>query len=141
MFQRFQALKEQREGGFTLIELLVVILIIAILVAIAIPVFLNQRNKGYVAQSQESTKDAAKAEESWVDTQVQDGGVVAYTDSLVDLRSEGFRDTNGVALTITHVGATTYCITATNNQLPAGHLWEVATYDSDDGRPTAANAC
>jgi type II secretion system protein G len=35
----------EEQGGFTLIELLIVIIIIGILAAIAIPMFLSQRNK------------------------------------------------------------------------------------------------
>src|SRR3712207_213729 len=61
MFQRFHAMKERKEEGFTLIELLVVILIIAILAAIAIPVFLNQRKKGWVSQSESALKKDRKS--------------------------------------------------------------------------------
>jgi type IV pilus assembly protein PilA len=86
MFQRFQELKEKQEGGFTLIELLVVILIIAILAAIAIPVFLNQRKKGWTAQVQSAVKNAATAEESY-----STGNNGVYADTLAKLTSEGFR--------------------------------------------------
>jgi type IV pilus assembly protein PilA len=66
MLQRFRDMRERDEAGFTLIELLVVILIIAILAAIAIPVFLRQREKGYVSQSQSALKNAATAQESYL---------------------------------------------------------------------------
>src|ERR1700744_2872901 len=42
-------MNRDNEDGFTLIELLVVIIIIGILAAIAIPVFLSQKTKGYEA--------------------------------------------------------------------------------------------
>jgi type IV pilus assembly protein PilA len=53
------------QGGFTLIELLVVILTIAVLAAISVPVFLRQRERGYVAQSVAALKNAATAAESY----------------------------------------------------------------------------
>jgi type IV pilus assembly protein PilA len=57
--------RAQDEKGFTLIELLVVILIIGILAAIAIPAFLNQRNKAYDANAKSNIKTAQTAEETY----------------------------------------------------------------------------
>jgi type IV pilus assembly protein PilA len=65
MLARIRTAQEENEG-FTLIELLVVIIIIGILAAIAIPVFLNQRQKGYDAQAKSDARNLATMEETYL---------------------------------------------------------------------------
>ena len=137
MFLRFHEAKERREDGFTLIELLVVILIIAILAAIAIPVFLRQREKGWVSQIQSALKNAATAEESYLTANN------SYTAVAADLANEGWKKASSVTLTAATAvnGSVDYCLVATHAELPAGHAWKTASYDSDVGEPTSADTC
>jgi type IV pilus assembly protein PilA len=138
MFQRFHAMKEREEGGFTLIELLVVILIIAILAAIAIPVFLNQRKKGWVAQEESSLKNAATAMETY--GTANNGSFAGVT--FADLQANGYNNTQDVTITLTPAKQTTtaYCIDATHALLPVGDPWKTGHYSSTDGAPKAG-AC
>jgi type IV pilus assembly protein PilA len=120
-------MREEREGGFTLIELLVVILIIAILAAIAIPVFLRQREKGWRSQVESALKNAATAQESFLTTNA------GYADTTAELASEGLKIAQRVTLTIDLPTAegTAYCMRAVHGDLTGDPYW----YYSGDGRP------
>jgi type IV pilus assembly protein PilA len=140
MFQRFHELRE-REEGFTLIELLVVILIIAILAAIAIPVFLEQRKKGWNAQTQSALKDAATAVESYAVDNNGDYIGLDGEDETGAIDTEGYNGASTVTLAISAT-STDYCIVATNASFGgSGDPWEVASYDSDEGEPVEDDAC
>ena len=84
MIARIRKSMDEKEQGFTLIELLVVIIIIGILAAIAIPVFLNQRQKGWDAAAKSDLKNMATAEETWLTDQD------VYSGTIGNLVFEGF---------------------------------------------------
>ena len=89
MLARIRKSQEEHDGGFTLIELLVVIIIIGILAAIAIPVFLNQRKKGWDSAVKSDLKNAATAQETYM-TETSH-----YTATVADLTANGFKYSGG----------------------------------------------
>jgi type IV pilus assembly protein PilA len=104
------AWSRQRDEGFTLIELLVVIIIIGILAAIAIPIFLNQREKGWNAQAKSDARNLAAHEEAYI---VDNGGYVDFDSSSgVSPAPEfdGYRDSDQVVTRAKANGALGYCI-------------------------------
>ena len=104
----------------------VVLLIVMILAAIAIPVFLRQREKASTSQVESALKNAATAQESHCTTSPQ-----CYTTSVEDLYAEGLKLPSGVQMRIASADQTNYCIEARHELLP-NEIW---SYSSELGQP------
>jgi type IV pilus assembly protein PilA len=128
MLARLRKAMDEKDEGFTLIELLVVIIIIGILAAIAIPVFLNQRKKGYEATAKSDLKNAATAQETYLTD------YDSYTTSTANLITAGYKQSANITFAVVSVRNTSdsFCMSAVNDK--GGSTWY---YDSAASGGTA----
>jgi type IV pilus assembly protein PilA len=124
--------ESQQEEGFTLIELLVVVIIIGILAAIAIPVFLSQRERAWQAAVNSDLRNGAVA----METYYTDNGTYAAEGLDADF---GFAETALVDVSFARGDANSFCLQGFHENNPTEI---VAIYDSGaGGLNTSTGAC
>lgn len=146
--KHFVSSRTNDKNGFTLVELLVVILIIGILAAVAIPAFLEQRQRANDATVESDARAVRLAIETWAVENPNDRvPVVSWKSGSINVGSETVTLSDGVYVRYGHLDGVytdrtgTYYINAyhTNGKQYTGdpsspaHYQDSYRYDSVKG--------
>ena len=123
----------ESQGGFTLIELLVVIIIIGILLAIAVPAYLQFRDRAAVNAAKANLRAALPSVEAYY----ADNG--AYTGMNIATLTASYDAGLKLSAEPTIISATSYCIQSDPDGAgpTASPIWKIT---GPGGNP-AAGAC